>query len=209
MASKLRKTSDRPLQSARVIICEGSDEFDILGWIRAQRGLSEDDIEILDAKGRSNLSTLLGDLRYLSGGSDVELVVVVLDAEERSGADQALLQRLGAIAQDQGFGYLPHVLPNPESAGALETLVRMHVDADAPASTCADAWEACLSPAVAARTKAQQDKAWGHVWLAGQGAFHSRLGHALANNAGVRDRLPAVIQHFEKLLDHVLGIPLK
>lgn len=209
MTPKLLKTADRALQASRVIVCEGRDEFDILGWVRAQRGLSEDDVEILDAKGRANLPTLLGDLRYLSGGSGVELVAVVLDAEERSEKDQALLQRLSVIALDQGFSYLTHVLPNADSAGALETLVRMHADADAPASTCADAWEACLAPAVAARTKAQQDKAWGHVWLAGQGAFHSRLGHALANNADVRDRLPAVIQHFDSLLDQVLSNPLK
>lgn len=209
MTSKLLKTADRPLQAPRVIVCEGRDEFDVLCWIRSRRGLTEDEVEILDAKGRANLSTLLGDLRYLSGGSDVEVVAVVLDAEERSEADHSLLVRLAAIAQDQGFDYQAHVLPSPDSAGALETLVRMHADADAPASTCADAWENCLTPTVKVRTKAQQDKAWGHVWLAGQGAFHSRLGHALVNNADVRERLPAIIQHFEILLDQVLSTPLK
>lgn len=209
MASKLPKTADRPLQSPRVIVCEGRDEFDILSWIRAGRELSEDDVEILDAKGRANLPTLLGDLRFLSGGSDVELVAVILDAEERSTSDQALLQKLETIAQDQGFSYLSHVLPDADSAGALETLVRRHADAGAPASSCADAWETCLTPSAEARTTAQKDKAWGHVWLAGQGAFHSRLGHALANNAEVRGRLPDVIQHFEKLLEQVLSTPLK
>lgn len=209
MPAKLPKTSDRPLQSPRVIVCEGRDEFDILGWIRAKRRLSEDDFEILDAKGRTKLPTLLGDLRYLSGGSRVELVAVVLDAEERSPSDQALIQRLGEIAQMQGFQYFLHVLPDADSPGALETLVRSCVDTGNSAASCADAWENCLTPSLEKRTKAQRDKAWGHVWLAGQGAFHSRLGHALANNADVRNRLPDVIQHFEHLLDRVLNIPLK
>lgn len=209
MASKLLKIADRPLQSARVMICEGADEFDVLIWIRKQRGLSENDVEILDAKGRANLKDLLGDLRSSSGGSGIKLVALVLDAEERSPSDQALIQRLGEIAQMQGFQYFLHVLPDADSPGALETLVRSCVDTGNSAASCADAWENCLTPSLEKRTKAQRDKAWGHVWLAGQGAFHSRLGHALANNADVRNRLPDVIQHFEHLLDRVLNIPLK
>lgn len=209
MAAKLLKTANRPLQSPRVILCEGSDEFDILFWLRSQRGLGDESVELIDAKGRSRLQTALGDLRFQSGGSDVKLVAVVLDAEERSEADLALPQTLRDAAEQEGFDFMAFKLPDSDSPGALETLVRRHADRTATAFTCSDAWEACLTPAIDARTKAQKDKAWGHVWLAGQGAFHSRLGHAIRHNADVRDRLPAVIQHFETLLDQVLNTPLK
>ena len=209
MSSKLPKIADRPLQSACVIVCEGDDEFDILDWIRGKRGLSEADVEIRNAKGRTNLENVLSDLRSESGGTGVELVAVVLDAEDRSSADQALLQGLAAIAQVQNFRYLQHVLPDDSSTGALETLVRRHADANASASSCANAWESCLTLGVDARTQAKKDKAWGRVWLAGQGANQSRFGYALKQNADVRDRLPAVIQHFEDLLDQVLNFPLK
>lgn len=209
MASKLRKTADLPLQSARVIVCEGSDELDVLTWIRTQRGLTEDAVELVDANGRTNLITVLDDLRSFAGGSNVKLVCVVLDAEERSADDYALLDGLRAVAQVRDFDLSVHVLPDNDSAGALETLVRRHADVDALAVACANAWEMCSAATVEHRTTAQKDKAWGHVWLAGQGAFYSRLGFALKNNADVRVRVPAVIQHFEKLLDEVLRTPLK
>lgn len=208
MAFKLQKTADRPLQSPRVIVCEGRDEFEILGWIRERRGLGEGDVEILDAKGRSNLPILLGDLRFLSGGSDVQLVAVVLDAEEQGASDLALLRELSTIAQQHGFAYLPRVLPDPDSVGALETLVRRHVNVGDAASSCADAWETCLAPTSASWTTAQKDKAWSHVWLAGQKAFYSRFGVALTQNSEVREHMSGVVQHFETLLDEVLNTPL-
>lgn len=208
MASQLRKTADRPLQSSRVIVCEGADEFDVLAWIRTQRGLTEDAVELVNAEGRANLRTVLDDLRFQSGGSNVKLVGVVLDAEERSAADNALLASLYAVALAHAFDLSVHVLPDNDSSGALETLVRRHADVNAPAFDCANRWEACSAATAEQRTTAQKDKAWGHVWLAGQGEFYSRLGYALAKNADVRGRVPAVIQHFEELLDQVLGIPL-
>lgn len=209
MASKTPKLADRPLQSTRVIVCEGSDEYDLLNWIRQQRKLTEDVVELVNAEGRTRLTTVLDDLRFQSGGSAVKLVSVVLDAEERSVADRTLLDGLSAVAQSRGFELSVHVLPDNDSAGALETLVRRHVGIEAPAVACANAWELCTAGIAEHRTTAQKDKAWGHVWLAGQGAFYSRLGFALANNAEVRDRVPAVIKHFEKLLDQVLNTPLK
>lgn len=209
MATKLRKTADRALQSPRVIVCEGADEFDVLCWVRTQkRGLTESDVELIDAKGRANLKTMLDDLRSLSGGSDVKLVAVVLDAEERSAADQSLLDDLQTVAQTRGFVLSVHVLPDNDTPGALETLVRKHADRAAPSASCANAWEACMAATAVHRTTAQKDKAWGHVWLAGQGAFHSRLGHAMANNADVRESLPLVIQRFEAVLDEVLNANL-
>ncbi|GLS14159.1 DUF3226 domain-containing protein [Hydrogenophaga electricum] len=208
MAFKLQKTADRPLQSSRVIVCEGRDEFEILGWIREQRGLGEGDVELLDAKGRSNLPILLGDLRFLSGGSDVQLVAVVLDAEEQGASDLALLRELPTIAQQHRFAYLQRVLPDPDSVGALETLVRRYANVGDAASFCANAWETCLAPTSTPWTTAQKDKAWSHVWLAGQKAFYSRFGVALTQNAEVREHMSGVVQHFETLLDEVLNTSL-
>lgn len=207
MASKLTKIADRPLQSPRVLLCEGSDEYDVLRWIRDQRGLTEADVELVDAKGRANLKTVLDDLRSFAGGSGVKHVGVVLDAEEKSAGDNALQDGLNVVAEAHGFDVSLHVLPDGGSAGAFETLVRRHAGLDTPAVACANAWELCTADRAEHRTTAQKDKAWGHVWLAGQGEFYSRLGFALANNADVRDRVPAVIEHFEKLLDQVLNTP--
>ncbi len=209
MASKSPKIADRPLQSPRVIVCEGSDEYDVLNWIRKHRKLTEDVVELINAEGRTKLKTVLDDLRFQSGGSAVKLVGVVLDAEEKSPADRALLEGLSTVAQARGFELSVHVLPDRDSAGALETLVRRHAVVETPAVACANAWEACTAANAEHRTTAQKDKAWGHVWLAGQGEFYSRLGFALANNADVRARVPAVIEHLEKLLDQVLNTPLK
>lgn len=209
MTSKSPKIADRPLQSPRVILCEGSDEYDVLNWIRDQRGLAETDVELVDAKGRTNLKTVLDDLRSFAGGSGVKNVGVVLDAEEKSAGDNALQDGLHAVAEARGFDMSLHVLPDGESAGAFETLVRRHTDVDALAVACANAWELCTAANAEHRTTAQKDKAWSHVWLAGQGEFYSRLGFALTKNADVRDRVPAVIEHFETLLDEVLNTPLK
>ncbi len=209
MASQSPKIADRPLQSSRVIVCEGSDEYDLLKWIRQRRKLTENAVELINAEGRTKLETVLDDLRFQSGGSDVKLVGVVLDAEEKSAADRALLEGLSQVAQARCFELFVHVLPGGDSAGALETLVRRHVEVDTAAVACANAWELCTAANAGHRTTAQKDKAWGHVWLASQGAFYSRLGFALANNADVRDRVPAVIEHFETLLDDVLNTPLK
>jgi hypothetical protein len=204
MGTKLAKTADRPLQARSIIVCEGADEYDILFWLRAQRGLCEFDVEIMNAQGRNNLKTLVGDLRFMSGGSALELVAVVMDAEEQNQSDQLLLESLKATAQTQNFKVLIEILPDATTSGSLETLVRRHADASAPAFSCADKWELCIQSSPERSTRAQIDKAWGHVWLAGQGAFHSRLGHALANNAGIRKQLPSVLQHFDALLDEVM-----
>lgn len=208
MGTKFSKTVNRPLQSRRIIICEGADEYDILSWLRSRRGLGESDVEIMNAQGRNNLNPLLGDLRFMSGGSDLELVAVVMDAEEQSRQDTLLKESLMAIAQEQRFQVLIHILPDESSAGSLETLIRRHADASALAFSCADKWEACIQSSQERGTRAQADKAWGHVWLVSQGAFHSRLGHALANNEQIRRQLPAVLQHFDTLLDEVLKAPL-
>lgn len=211
MAKTIQRTANRPLQSPRVILCEGADEYDILCWLRAQRGLGEPDVEIQNAEGRGNLLHSLGDLRYQSGGGDVRLVLVVLDSEDCAQADQQLLRDLKLPDAEQPFRVITRVLPNEGTPGALESLVRRCVDQKAAAFACADAWEACQAQSEVAcrtedacRTQAQKDKAWVHVWLAAHGDIYSRVGYAMKRSAEVRERLQGVVAYFEQMLDQLL-----
>ena len=208
MVLRLRKIADRPLQSPRVIICEGADEFGIFSWLRSERGLGEDRIELIDAKGRTNLATTLDDLRFQSGGTEVQLVAIVLDAEERRPSDLALLTELDDVAKQRGFKHLVFLLPDEDTQGSLETLVRRSADPAEAAAICAESWAECLSIESDTRTQAQKDKAWGHVWLAGQGEIFSRLGFALVKSASVRNSLPDVVGKFNKILDEALTTSL-
>lgn len=167
MDKENQSVQDRPLQSARVILCEGADEYDILVWLREQKKLSEADVEIQNAKGRTKLLQALGDLRYQSGGSDVRLVYVVLDAEERTASDQKLLADLQAEASNFEFVLEIVELPGTARAGSVETLARDALDATSKPYQCAETWAQCLSLSGDTRTQAQKDKAWTHVWLAG------------------------------------------
>jgi hypothetical protein len=208
MAKENQSVQDRPLQSARVILCEGADEYDILVWLREQRKLCEADVEIQNVNGRTKLLKGLGDLRYQSGGSDVRLVYVVLDAEERAGNDQKLLIDLQAEATKFAFTLEIFELPDTVRTGSMETLARDALDTTSKPYQCAEAWHHCLSSSSDARTQAQKDKAWTHVWLAGCGEFYSRLGFAFKSSPDVRAKLSALHQRFEALLQAVLNHPL-
>ena len=204
MADVREKMKREPLQSKRVILCEGADEYDLLMWLRDEKKLTQKDVEILDAKGRDNLPTRLKDLRYESGGSDVQLVCVVLDAEERQGRDEALINDLKTQANAANLQLMIEELPNSTDTGSMETLVRNGCDANTQAYQCADQWEQCLSKVDDARTQAQKDKAWAHVWLAGQGKIYSRIGYAFTDHASVRANLSHLQTRFEAILNRVM-----
>lgn len=206
MASTIQRLADRPIQSKRVILCEGKDEVDVLCGIRQRRNLGDADVEILDAKGRTNLLTLLGDLPYVSGGSQVKLVSVVLDAEDLGGRDRALMDSLAAAAEQAGWVLKLYVLPDANTPGSFESLIRRAATGQSPEATCADAWTGCID--MAGWTTAQKDKAWSHVWLAGQGLIYQRMGLALQDKPELRGRLATVIQRFDTLLNEVLQTPL-
>ena len=208
MTEKNQKTEDRPLQSSRVILCEGADEYDIFIWLRENQNLTEFDVEIVDAKGRTNLVSRLGDLPYESGGSNVTLVCVVLDAEERTGNDKKLLKDLENKANEVKLKILCIELPDTQNSGALETLVHTAADNNSKPYQCADAWAKCIDEDSGLKTQAQKDKAWTHVWMAGYGDFYSRLGYAFKSSDSVRQRLLPVQQRFEKILNQVLQHPL-
>lgn len=206
MASTIQKLADRSIQSSRVILCEGADEFDVLMGVRARRSLSDSDVEILNAEGRTKLLALLGDLRYVSGGSLVKLVSVVLDAEDQGGRDKTLMEALTTVAEQAGFQMQLHVLPDADSPGSFESLIRRAAAGQSPEADCTDAWAGCVD--MTGWTTAQKDKAWGQVWLASQKMSYHRLGLALKDSAPLRGRIAPVIDHFESLLDEVLQAPL-
>ena len=79
MASSLK---DRALQSARVLVCEGADEYDIFTLLREKRGLKKSDIEFIDAKGRVNIKETIDLMFDESGGSGIRIAGVVLDSED-------------------------------------------------------------------------------------------------------------------------------
>ena len=205
MADVREKMKREPLQSKRVILCEGTDEYDLLMWLRDDKKWIPEDVEILNAKGRDNLPTRLKDLRYESGGSDVQLVCVVLDAEERQGLDEALINDLKAQANAAKLQLMIEELPNSTDTGSMETLVRNGCDANTQAYQCADQWEQCLSKVDDARTQAQKDKAWAHEWLAGQGKIYSRIGYAFTDHASVRANLSHLQTRFEAILNRVMS----
>jgi hypothetical protein len=202
------RTADRPLQSARVILCEGKDEHEILSLLRRQRGLGDADVELRDAGGRDRLAQTLDDLRYESGGSGIRHVCVVLDAEECTAADMALPDHLSGVARTHGWTSRIHVLPDPQRAGGLETLARELAPGQDPAHTCADHWEACIGPQRAPKTQAQRDKAWLQVWLAGTGVYNkARLGMALSQERVVRQQMATLLARFDAILDEALQSP--
>ena len=220
-APKLSKASlstlkNRPLESPRVIVCEGADEADILSLLRDEMGLTEADVEIVDAKGRQHLVLCCDDQFYRSGGSDIRLMAVVLDSEDDLAQTQALVAsmraKVGERARLQFFQ-----LPGHDQTGALETLIRAAIPADSPGHACATQWaqcvqaDPCIPPPYQKTTQAQRDKAWLQVWLTHRtrDTAYSRIGYALGKNADLRDELNAALDPLRQVLSDVLGANLK
>ena len=219
-APKLSKASqptlkNRPLESPRVIVCEGADEADILSLLRDELGLTEADVEIVDAKGRQHLLSCCDDQFYRSGGSDIRLMAVVLDSEDDLAQTQALVASLrakvGERARLQFFQ-----LPRHDQTGALETLIRAAIPPDSPGHACATQWAQCVEsdPGIPLNyqktTQAQRDKAWLQVWLTHRtrDTAYSRIGYALGKNADLRDELKAALDPLRQVLSDVLGANL-
>jgi hypothetical protein len=209
MSEASKKTSDRPLQCARVILCEGADEYEILVKLREEKKLTEADIEIQNAGGRTNLEQKLDDLRYQTGGAGVRLVCVVLDAEDRKPREVRIKNGLMDIADKHGWKLRLFELPNDKDAGGLETLVRLTVDGSTQQAQCANNWEQCLGGVQTNRTQANKDKAWLHVWLAGFDAIKSRLSYAFLQNPTIRQQLQEFEKKFEEILTQTLEYRLE
>ena len=87
----MAKLQNRPLESPRVIVCEGADEADILILLRREIQKTEADVEIVNAEGRQHLVAFCGDQLKASGGSSIRLMAVVLDSEDDLQQTQALI----------------------------------------------------------------------------------------------------------------------
>lgn len=219
-ASKLSKASaptlkNRPLESPRVIVCEGADEADILSLLRDEQALTEADVEIVDAQGRQHLLSCCDDQFFRSGGSDIRLMVVVLDSEDDLAQTQALGDSIRAKVGERArlrFFQLPH----PGQTGALETLIRSALPADSPGHVCATQWAQCVQadPSIPSQyqktTQAQRDKAWLQVWLTHRtrDTAFSRIGFALNKSADLRAELNTALDPLRDMLHAILSADL-
>ena len=213
MAELNKPLKNRPLESARILVCEGSDEFDLFTLLRNERGLGESDLEVVDAGGRQNLLETVDDQFYRSGGSAIRLIGLVLDSEDDLQDTQSLLHairaKVGLRAQ-----LMSSQLPDATTPGALETLIRQAIPKKSPGATCANQWEACLQPELTAqgqKTQAQKDKAWLQVWLTQRtrDTAYSRIGYAIKKNTQLREELDRALQPLKDFLDQLLKQPLE
>lgn len=211
----MAKLQNRPLESPRVIVCEGADEADILILLRSEIKKTEADIEIVNAEGRQHLVAFCGDQLRSSGGSDIRLMAVVLDNEDDLAQTQTLMANIRAeVGKRSELKF--YCLPRHDQTGALETLIRDAIPAHSPGHACATQWAQCVEsdtdipPSHQKSTQAQRDKAWLQVWLTHRtrDTAYSRIGYALAKNADLREELNTALDPLRQVLRDVLSANL-
>lgn len=213
MVESNKSLKKRPLESTRILVCEGSDECDLFTLLRNEGGLGESDLEVVDAGGRQNLVKTVDDQFYRSGGSAIRLMGVVLDSEDDLQDTQRLVDAIKTQVGTRAQLTLCQ-LPDAVTPGALETLIRQAIPAQSPGAACANQWEACLQVELAAqdaKTQAQRDKAWLQVWLTQRtrDTAYSRIGYAIKMNQALRQELDPALQPLKTILDQVLSAPLE
>lgn len=213
MVEPSKPLKNRPLESARILVCEGSDECDLFTLLRNEHGLGESDLEVVDAGGRQNLVNKADDLFNQTGGSDIRMMGVVLDSEDDLQDTERLLDVIKMKVGERAK-LVFHQLPDATRPGALETLIRQSIPVQSPGAACANQWEACLQAELAeqdAKTQAQRDKAWLQVWLTQRtrDTAYSRIGYAIKVNQALRQELDMALQPLKIILDQVLNTPLE
>lgn len=206
MASSL---NDRALQSARVLVCEGADEYDIFTLLREKRGLKKSDIELIDAKGRINIKETIDLMFDESGGSSIRIAGVILDSEDNLTDTEELLSEIKTLVNNNNKRFVSYQLPDKEKLGALETLIRRAIPSESAGAACANQWEACIQNDD--QTQAQKDKAWLQIWLTARikGSAYSRIGYAIKRNSDIRDELATALKPLEEIFDSILAEPLE
>ncbi|MDO9482141.1 MAG: hypothetical protein Q8K34_01325 [Hydrogenophaga sp.] len=211
----MAKLQNRPLESPRIIVCEGADEADILILLRNEIKKTEADVEIVNAEGRQHLVAFCGDQLKSSGGSDIRLMAVVLDNEDDLAQTQTLMANIRTeVGKRSELKF--YCLPSNDQTGALETLIRDAIPAHSPGHACATQWAQCVEsdtgipPSHQKTTQAQRDKAWLQVWLTHRtrDTAYSRIGYALAKNADLRDELNTALNPLRQVLRDVLSANL-
>lgn len=213
MTEPTKSTRNRPLESVRLLVCEGADEFDLLTLLRNERGLGESDLEIVNAGGRQNLLDTVDDQFYRSGGSAIRLLGLVLDSEDDLQDTQRLVAAIRATVGTRAT-LVVYQLPDESTPGALETLIRQAIAAQSPGAACANQWEACQKAELADgvhKTQAQRDKAWLQVWLTQRtrDTAYSRIGYAIEKNKALRQELDPAMLPLKNILDQILHSPLE
>ena len=156
------KLSDRAINSNKLILCEGEDEYDLLVMLRDESGLSDIDVKIATAKGRSNIERRWELIQKQANASKITTLAIIFDSEQDPVASNQWAEQFVAKYQTSILKVIVHQLPSSTLAGSIETLIRSGLEKSSLGFDCATQWEACVqaNEATAFSLKAKQDKAW-------------------------------------------------
>ena len=199
---------NRPINSTRLILCEGLDEYELFTLLREERGLTDLNIEIASAEGRESFASKWADIRRQSGGLKISDVTLVFDSEDNAQATQQKMNQFVQKHQSSSLRFRLCQLPSATEAGCLETLIRQSIPSDSRGFDCATRWETCIqdNPAIAFGLQAKRDKAWLQVWLTHRTAdtAYSRIGYAICHNPDLRQELDAGLAPLRQILSAAL-----
>jgi hypothetical protein len=136
------------ITKTKLLLVEGQDE---VGFIRALLDvIGMDDIELWDAKGKTNLRQALMAVRLVPGFESVTSIGVIRDADEDAKAafDSVVAhlkaqgypvpQQVGTSAVKDGLAASVFIFPGGEAPGMLETLVWKSIENHAIATEVAE-----------------------------------------------------------------------
>ena len=198
----------RQIQAKRLILCEGADECDFFLMLRKEQGLTENDIEIINAEGNTNFDTEWLDLRAQSGGNEIQQLFLVLDSEEDASATQKFAAGFALKHQTETLKIQVFQLPSATENGSIETLIRQGIVETSIGYDCAMQWEKCVQSNTnsAYDIKAKLDKAWLQVWLTHRTkSTASRIGYAIKNNSDLRKELTSALLPIEQIFTQCLA----
>ena len=212
MRSTKEKLADRPINSTRLILCEGEDECDLLIMLRDEQGLSEAAVEIKTTKGRDNIENKWSLIKNQANASGITYLAIVFDSEENPAASKQWAEQFVIKHQTVSLKVACFQLPAIDQSGSIESLIRSGIAPTSVGFDCATQWEACVQskPDTAFKLKAKLDKAWLQVWLTHRTtSTASRIGYAIKNdgspNKTLRNEIDGALEPLRNILNAVLA----
>ena len=207
-------SNERAIHASTVIVCEGEDEYDILECLRSKRGWTDRDVELQNAKGRTNIRYRIVDILTMSGHENIQRLVVVLDSEDNLQETQRMVQGIQEILEQeqqkhqQTIEFTVEQFPDPQTPGALETWIKTKIPAESQGVACANCWSQCIASPGASRinpSSVMHDKLWLALWLLEHTDRHNyRIGSAFNKFEGLHSELPALVARFNGILDRAM-----
>ncbi|MEX3986012.1 DUF3226 domain-containing protein [Paraburkholderia sp. EG287A] len=123
----------KEIKKPKLLLVEGLDEIAFMGAIF--KAMDIDDIQLWDAKGKTNIHSSLGAVRLLPGFEAVTSIGVIRDADDNAkGAFDSVKaslathgypvpQQVGENAEKNGLAASVFIVPGEDVPGMLETLV--------------------------------------------------------------------------------------